>query len=73
MKVLTFQQLSDVMNSDKSKQIKYTEADMVAIFERYGDDYFKDYGYAPFVLVNENPLWKDKRGQPGYPREGDEL
>ena len=27
---------------------------MEAIFENYGDDYYKDYGSAPFTLQKEN-------------------
>lgn len=36
--------------------------DLERIFDQYGDDYFRDYGYdTPWELCRENPIWDDAR------------
>lgn len=31
-----------------------------ALFKKYGDDYFKDYGISPYELCNKNQLREEK-------------
>ena len=66
MKVLTKAQLEEVLGDGTI----FSQDDVDELFEKYGDDYYKDYGAAPFELCEENPHWKDKRGQDGYPVKG---
>ncbi len=70
MLMLTKRQLNYVLgfvgNNDTPIPLSYIEQ----LYEKYGDKYYKDYGVAPFELCEENPYWKDKRGQPGCPKKG---
>jgi len=68
MQVLTKGQLMYIIDQlygeDETRTI--FKDDMDNIFDRYGDGYYKDYGNSPFVLVEENPVWKEGRGKFGW-------
>ncbi len=70
MLMLTRKQLEDVLNLVVDNDEPISESHIQLLYRTYGDEYYKDYGESPYELCVENPHWKDKRGQPGYPRKG---
>ncbi len=71
MFALTVQQLKDLIATKSDPTTLISEDAILHLFRSYGDQYYKEYGIAPWELCITNPYWKDKRGQKGYPRKGD--
>lgn len=75
MKMLTRGQLNMVLdNAYKNVMDRISKEDMESLFEKYGDEYHKDYGYgSPAELCVENPKWDLIRGKyPWCPTRSDE-
>lgn len=71
MLMLTRQQLNDLLDSiGYSNKNPIPDSYIRLLYKTYGDEYYKDPGVSSFELCIENPYWNDKRGQPGYPRQG---
>lgn len=70
MLAMTRRQLEDVLGFVGHDDRPIPLGHICLLYEKYGDKYYKDYGEAPFELCAENPYWKNKRGEPGYPKEG---
>ena len=72
MRALSKRQISDLIYAHKSDVI--TKDEMCRLFDVYGDEYFKESSWAPFVLTVENKHWTDRdRKEMNLPRKGYEL
>ena len=65
MKTLTRGQLNIVLNSAYKNDVdRISKEDIERLFEKYGDEYYCEYGYgAPWELCIENEAWTDVRGK----------
>ena len=76
MRVLTKFQLTYLLNTMGERCISLRKIE--SLYEAYGDEYFKESSYAPFVLTKENQAWDSLRQTKKYgnnelPRKGTEL
>lgn len=70
MLMLTRKQLNDVLNFEGNSNDLISESHIRQLYKKYGDVYYADSGMSYLELCIENPFWKDKRGQTGYPQKG---
>ena len=64
MQALTKGQLSYILDQLYKDRDDIIYQDTINhLFEKYGDGYFKENSWAPFELVEENPVWKEGRGK----------
>lgn len=58
MLMMTRRQFEDVIglvgHNGRPIPISYIQQ----LYEKYGDEYYKDYGESPFELCVENPYWE---------------
>lgn len=65
MKALTKKQIKIMLDAWQGSET-ITKVEMAELFEKLGDDYFRESSYAPFELTKENPMWQ-------YVREMDDT
>lgn len=54
MKVIPKNELILMLQNENKEVVSLDSIE--GIFEKYGDDYFKDYGCSPYELCNKNSL-----------------
>lgn len=73
MKALTKKQIKIMLDAWRGGET-IMQTEMNELFEKLGDEYFKESSYAPFVLTNENPMWCYVREMDStMPHKGDEM